>query len=82
MTDIPQDVVEKVAEAICAEQAAQMGEPPGCDACDGLTGEPCESVAFARAAIQALIDLEWKGPEQVAPRLIDDKNSASGKRLA
>lgn len=28
------ELVEKVSRAICDEESAQMGEPPGCDDCD------------------------------------------------
>ncbi len=80
MTDIPQDLVEKVTHAICE---AECISPEDClIGHDGygnvyyprVNGKPVLMYKIrqesARAAIQTLIDEGWKGPEK--PRLLAD----------
>ena len=56
-------VIEAMARAICAEECRQMGEPPGCDACDNGT---CSSRGTATAAYDAITAIGF----QVVP--VDD----------
>ena len=56
MTMTDAKAIEVMARAMCRDDSAQMGEPDGCDACDGKTKEPCYFHGEATKAYQALTD--------------------------